>query len=151
MLTFSTTWCLVKSAAYCVLTHFHTDMTSLGACFVHGCVPLGADLHGNIKDERLAVDLCHQQEQQLAEGSDPHLKLPCLLELPPMTGKFWFRLDMTTGHHVAMIQHWGKHAPHSFRQATAPHRQAGSRTNFGTLAAHTKQQWLFVEPCMCEL
>ena len=28
--------------------------------------------------------------------------------------------------------------------------QAGPRTNFDTLAARAKQQWPFVEPCMCE-
>ena len=55
MLTFSTTQCSVKSATYSVLTHFHANSTSLEACFVHGCVPRGADPHGNIKDEGLVV------------------------------------------------------------------------------------------------
>ena len=67
-----------------------------------------------------------------------------------MTGKFWFRPDMTVENHTATIQHWDKRAPRSFRQATAPCGQAGLRTNFDTLAACAKRQWLFVEPCMCE-
>ena len=150
MLTFSTTWCSAKSATYFVLTHFHADAPSLEACFVHGCVPPGADPHGNIKEEGLVVDLRRRQDRRLAEGGDPHSKLPRLLDLPPTTGKFWFRPDMTAEHHAATIQHWGKRAPHSFRQATVPRGQAGSRTSFDTLAARAKQQWLFVEPCMRE-
>ena len=50
--------------------------------------------------------------------------------------------------HAATIQHWDKRAPHSFRLATAHHRQAGLRTNFDTLAARAKQRWLFDAPCM---
>ena len=58
MLTFGTTKCSAKSAAYSVLTHFHADTTSLhGACFLHGRVPLGADLHSNLKDEGPVDDL----------------------------------------------------------------------------------------------
>ena len=55
---------------------------------MHGHVPPGADPHGNIKDEGLVVDLHRRQERRLADGSDPHSKLPRLLELPPTTGKF---------------------------------------------------------------
>ena len=32
-------------------------MTSLGACFLQGCVPLGADPHSNTKDEGLVDNL----------------------------------------------------------------------------------------------
>ena len=67
-----------------------------------------------------------------------------------MTGKLWYCPDMAAEHHAATAQHWEKHVPHGFCQMTASHGQAGSRTNFGSLAARAKQQWLFVEPCMCE-
>ena len=67
-----------------------------------------------------------------------------------MTGKLWYHLDMTAEHHAATVQHCKKCAPLGFCQMTAPHRQAGTHTNFSTLATHAKQQWLFVEPCMCE-
>ena len=139
MLTFNTTRCSAKSAAYPVLAHFHADTSSPEACFVHGCVPPGADPHGNIKNEGLVEGLRSRQRRQLAEGGDPHSKLPRLLDLPPTTGKFWFRPGMTAEHHAATIQHWDKRAPRSFRQATAPRGQACSRTNFDTLAARAKQ------------
>ena len=79
MLMFSTAACSAKSATYSVLTHFHADTPSPEACFLHGCVPLGADPHGNIKDESLVDDLRYQQRRRLAEGGDPHSKLPRLL------------------------------------------------------------------------
>ena len=78
MLTFSTTQCSAKSATYSVLNHFHADTTSPEACFLHGRVPPGADPYGNIKDEGLVDDLRRRQRLRLAEGSDPHSKLPRL-------------------------------------------------------------------------
>ena len=113
-LTFSTTKCSAKSATYSVLTHFHADVTSPEACFLHGRVPSGADPHGNIKDEGIVDDLRRRQSRRLAEGGDPHSKLPRLLELTPMTGKLWYRPDMTAEHHAATVEPWGKYAPHSF-------------------------------------
>ena len=98
MLTFGTTKCSAKSATYSVLTHFHADTTSPEACFLHGRVPPGADPHGNIEDEGLVDDLRRRQSRRLAEGSDPHSKLPRLLELTPTTGKLIkhsYRPDMT--------------------------------------------------------
>ena len=98
MLMFSTAACSAKSAMYSVLTHFHADTPSPEACFLHGRVPSGADPHGNIKDESLVDDLRCRQRRRLAEGGDPHSKLPRLLELTPTTGKLWYRPDMTAEH-----------------------------------------------------
>ena len=154
MLTFSTTKsrprCSAKSAMYSVLTHFHTDTTSLEACFVHGRVPPGADPHGNIKDASLMDDLRRRQTRRLAAGGDPHSKLPRLLELTTTTGKHWYRPDMTAEHHAATVQDWAKRAPSSFRRQTAARGQAGSRATFDTQLACARQQWLLVEPCMRE-
>ena len=148
MLTCSNTACSEKSASYSVLTHFHADTTSPEACFLHGCVPPGADPHGNIKDEGLVDVLRHRQNRRLEEGSDPHSKLPHLSELQPTTGKNWYRPDMTAEHHAATAKHWIVRAPLSFRQETATHGRAGSRAAFADLAARAKQRWLFVEPCV---
>ena len=98
MLTFSTAKCSARSATYSVLTHFHADTVSPEACFLHGRVPPGADPHGNIKDEGLVDDLRRRQRLRLAEGGDPHSKLPRLLELKPTTGRLWYRPDMTAEH-----------------------------------------------------
>ena len=150
MLTFNTVKCSAQSATYSVLTHFHADTTSPEACFVHGRVPPGADPHGEIKDEGLVDDLRGRQRLRLAEGGDPHSKLPRLLGLKPTTSKLWYRPDMTAEQHAATVQHWEARAPLGFRQLTAPRGQAGSRANFSTLAARAKQQWLLVEPCVHE-
>ena len=150
MLTFGTAQCSAKSATYSVLTHFHADTTLPEACFLHGHVPPGADPHGNIKDESLVDDLRRRQRLRLAEGGDPHSKLPRLLELAPMTGKFWYRPDMTAEHHAATVRDWVKRAPSSFRAQTAVRGRAGSRATFDTKLTHARQQWLFVEPCMRE-
>ena len=147
-LTFSTLKCSAQSGTYSVLTHFHADTTSPEMCFVHGRVPPGADPHGEIKDESLVDDLRGRQRLRLAEGGDPHSKLPRLLELKPTTGKLWYRPDMTAEQHAATVQHWEARAPLGFRQMTAPRGRAGSRTNFSTLAARAKQRWLLVEPCV---
>ena len=148
MLTFSTTKCSAKSAMYSVLTHFHADTTSPEAYFLHSRVPLGADPHGNIKDEGLVDNLRRQQRRRLAEGGDPHLKLPRLLELTPMTGKHWYRLDMTAEHHAVTVRDWEVRAPSSFREQTAAPGRAGSRANFAAQLTRARQQWLLVEPCM---
>ena len=119
---------------------------------MHDHVPPGADPCGNIKDDGLVADLRRRQERRLAEGGDPHSKLPRLLELPPTAGKHWYRPEMTAEHHAAPVQHLDKRAPlEQLRRATAPRGLAGSRTaTFGALVARAKQQWLFVEPCMRE-
>ena len=64
----STTKCSAKSATYSALTHFHADTTSPEAGFLHGCVPSGADPHGNIKDEGLVDDLRRRQLNLTASG-----------------------------------------------------------------------------------
>ena len=150
MVTFGTARCSAKSATYSVLTHFHADTTSPEACFLHGCVPAGADPHGNIKDESLVDDLRSRQRMRLAEGGDPHSKLHRLSELTPTTGKYWCQPDMTAAHHAATACAWEKRAPLSFRTQTAARGQAGSCATFETQLARARQQWLFVEPCMRE-
>ena len=148
MLTFGTTQCSAKSATYSALTHFHADTTSPEACFVHGRVPLGADPHGNTKDAGLVDDLRRQQGRRLAGGGEPRSKLPRLSELQPMTGKNWYRPDMTAEHHAATAKHWLVRAPLSFCQETATRGRAGSRAAFADLAARAKQRRLFIEPCV---
>ena len=152
MLTFGTTAsaCSAKSATYSVLTHFHADTTSPEAWFLHGRVPPGADPHGNIKDAGLVDDLGRRQSRRLAEGDDPHSKLPRLLELKPTTGKHWYRPDMTAQHHAVTVRDWEKRAPLSFRAQTAARGRAGSRATFTAQLARARQQWLLVEPCMRE-
>ena len=85
MLTFGNARCSAKFAAYSVLTYFHADMRLPEACFLYGRVPLGASL---------VDDLRRRQNRRLAEGSDPHSKLPQLLHLKPTTGDFWCHLDI---------------------------------------------------------
>ena len=98
---------------------------------------------------RLVVDdLRRRQNRWLAEGGDPHSKLPRLLDLQPTTGSLWYRPDMTAEHHALTARHWHTRAPLIFRQETAARGRAGSRSAFAALAACVKQQWLFVEPCM---
>ena len=115
---------------------------------MHGRVPRGADPHGNIKDEGLVDGLRRRQGRRLAEGGDPHSKLPRLLDLQPTTGRNWYRPDMTAEHHAATAKEWLMRALLSFRQETAARGRAGSRAAFDALAARGKQRWLFVEPCM---
>ena len=152
MLTFGTTAsaCSAKSATYSVLTHFHADTTSPEAWFLHGHVPPGADPHGNTKDAGLVDDLGRRQSRRLAEGDDPHSKLPRLLELKPTTGKHWYRPDMTAQHHAVTVRDWEKRAPLSFRAQTAARGRAGSRATFAAQLARARQQWLLVEPCVHE-
>ena len=121
-----------------------------GGLFPARPCPPGAGPHGNIKDVSLVDDLRRRQNRRLAEGGDPHSKLPRLLELQPTTGKQWYRPDMTAEHHAATVRDWEKRAPLSFCQQTAACGHAGSRTTFATLSARARQQWLLVEPCMRE-
>ena len=117
--TFSTIQCSAKSATYSVLTHFHADTDEPEPCFLHGHVPPGADPSGNIKDASLVDNLHQHQHLWMAEGGDPHLKLHCLLEIAPMTGKHWYWPDMTVEHHVLTAQDWEQHALLSFHMQTA--------------------------------
>ena len=91
--------------------------------------------HGNIKDEGLVDDLRRQQGRRLAEGADPHSKLPHLSDLQPTTVRNWYRPDMTAEHHAATAKDWLVRAPLSFHQETAACGCTGSHAAFGALAA----------------
>ena len=140
MHTFGSTQCSARSATYSVLTYFHADTTRPEACFLHGHVPPGADPHDSIKDVGLVDDLRHQQNRRLAEGGDLHSKLPHLLDLPLVTGKHWYRPNVTAEHHAVTVHHWDTPAPPIFRQETAARGRAGSRAAFAALAPCAKQQ-----------
>ena len=85
-------------------------------------------------------DLRRRQRMRVAEGGDPHSKLPRLSELTPTTGKYWYRPDMTAEHHAATVRDWEKRAPLSFRTQTAARGRAGSRATFDTQLARARQQ-----------
>ena len=115
MLTFGNTQCLAKSAMYSVLTYFHADTRLPEACFLHSCVPLGADLDDNIKDASLVDDLWHRQNHRLAAGGDLHSKLHRLLDPTLTMGDFWSCPDMMAENHAATARHRLKRTLLSFR------------------------------------
>ena len=94
----------------------------------------------------LVDDLRCRQNRRLADGGNPHSKLPRLklLDLKPTTGDFWNRPDIAAEQHAVAAKHWLKRAPLGFRREVATRGRAGSRATFATLAARAKQQWLFV-------